>query len=94
VASNEERTAVSANLEWNEFEWEGDRILSPLFEPMAWVSGGDVSLESSFYDEYQLVRLAGTADADQRFFDRYGSVPYVWGVVPRRSPFSPERWST
>jgi len=89
VASNEERTAVSANLEWNEFEWEGDRILSPLFEPMAWVSGGDVSLESSFYDEYQLVRLAGTADADQRFFDRYGSVPYVWGVVPATESVQP-----
>jgi len=62
---------------------------SPLFEPMAWVSGGDVSLESSFYDEYQLVRLAGTADADQRFFDRYGSVPYVWGVVPATESVQP-----
>ena len=82
VSSERERSAVGSNTDLAEFEWEGDRILSPLLEPTSWVTRPAVSLDSAFYEEYQLVRLAGTAQQDQRFYDRYGTVPTVWGVAP------------
>lgn len=89
VSSENKRTAIGATTDLDEFEWEGDRILSPLTEPTSWVTGSAVALEPEFYDEYQLVRLAGTAQQDQRFYDRYGTVPTIWGVAPASDAVEP-----
>ncbi|MDS0283199.1 VWA domain-containing protein [Haloarcula onubensis] len=89
VRSDGERAAVGSNTDLTEFEWEGDRILSPLLEPTSWVAGSAVSLDDEFYEEHQLVRLAGTAQQDQRFYDRYGTVPTVWAVAPASERVEP-----
>lgn len=88
VDSEDVRSALSGGLDWETFETEGDRLLSPLFDPVSWVRSGRANVPESFFEEYALVRLVGVEQADQRFYDKYSFPPYVWGVV--RASEAPE----
>lgn len=82
VTAEADRQTFADELQWANFEPEGDRVLEPLFDHASWIASPGISIPDSFYDEYALVRLFGVEDSDQGFYEKYGHVPSVWAVAP------------
>lgn len=89
VSTAGESAAYTEGYEWGPLHADGADIYPPLFDPVSLVEGGAppyASLPGSdgaeeFFSEYDLVRLVGTTDADQAFYNRYDHPPFLWGVL-------------
>lgn len=80
LQSEEERLQTANEFQWKNFEFGGKRILGKLFKPISWVLDPVQDLTESFYEKFELMKLAGVTEDDQQFFDRYEHVPQVWAV--------------
>lgn len=80
LQSEEERLQKANEFQWANFEFAGDRILGPLFEPISWVLDPVQDFTESFYEKFELMKLVGVTEDDQQFYDRYEYVPHIWAA--------------
>lgn len=82
VSSQSELDELSGGIDWGRYTPDGDDYVGPLMGPFEWVLTDSATLSDDAWAQFDLVRIVGTAQPDQRFYDKYAFVPYLWAVVP------------
>jgi len=90
IESRSEARAFAEAFGYGDFRPDDGATLRSLLEPVALLEAGepeyaalasDADSAAAFFESYDLLRVVGLTDRDQRFFSRFDYVPTLWLVV-------------
>ena len=90
IGSRAEATAFTDAFDFGDFRPGDGATLRTLLEPVSLLEAGepdyaalasDADSASAFFESYDLLRIVGLTDRDQRFYSRYDYAPTLWLVV-------------